>query len=413
MQQKTISQLRFMIDRINESIRNGYIDESWKDYKDELVELYNGCYSTLDNCVDVEGYYYHSDIDSDMYVYDELSNECILEENCILVNGHNRQNYQYCTHQNVLRDCRRDIYEYNGEYVDSSYMSANSLAIDVNGDIDHLDNLYYWESDNEYHTYAEEFEDEDEESQLIQSYSYRPITSFKYLSSELQSNSEIPFLGIELEVENKLDNIKNDSMAQLIDSSHLYFKTDGSLSNGFEIVTHPLSFNWIQANANKFESMLTELKSNGFNSYDSNTCGMHIHISKKSFGTWQLYRFMKFFAENKDFIVSISQRKIDQLKKWANIEDNGNDELIYKAKKKDGNSSRYCAINLQNHSTIEIRIFRGTLNYCSFMKNIEFVNALFCYTNESNECTISGFREFVNSTSTYSNLKKFIKLKNL
>ena len=408
MQQKTISQLRFMVIKINESIRNGYIDESWKDYKDELVELYNGNYAKLDDCVDVDEYYYHSEIDSDEFVFDELTNEYILEENSILVNGYNQGNYQYYTHENVLRDCRQDIYDYNGDYVDSSYIARNNLAIDVNGDVGHLDDLYYWESDGEYHTYEEE-----EENTLIQSYSYRPITSFKYLSSELKSNSEIAFLGIELEVENKLDKIKNDSMAQLIDSSHLYFKTDGSLSNGFEIVTHPLSFNWIQANIGKFESMLTELKSNGFNSYDSNTCGMHIHISKKAFGTWQLYRFMKFFAENKEFIVSISQRKIDQLKKWANIEDNGNDELIYKAKKKDGNSSRYCAINLQNHSTIEVRIFRGTLNYCSFMKNIEFVNALFCYTNESSECNIQGFKQFVNSTSTYSNLKKFIKLKNL
>lgn len=408
MQQKTISQLRFIIAKINESIRNGYIDSNWKDYKDELVELYNGCYGVLNDCVDVEGYYYHSDIDSDDFVFDELTNECILTENAILVSGYNNGQYEYYTHRNFVNDCCHDIYRYQRSYVDSNYMDYNSLAIDVNGDVDHLDNLYYWESDGEYHTY-----EEGEENQLIQSYSYRPITSFKYLSSELKYNSEIAFLGIELEVENKLDRIKNDSMAQLIDSSHLYFKTDGSLSNGFEIVTHPLSFNWIQANSDKFESMLTELKSNGFNSYDSNTCGMHIHISKKAFGTWQLYRFMKFFAENKDFIVSISQRKIEQLKKWANIEDNGNDELIYKAKKKDGNSSRYCAINLQNHSTIEIRIFRGTLNYCSFMKNIEFINALFCYTNESSECTIKGFKQFVNLTSTYSNLKKFIKLKNL
>ena len=57
--------------------------------------------------------------------------------------------------------------------------------------------------------------------------------------------------------------------------------------------------------------------------------------------------------------------------------------LIYKAKKKDGNSERYVAINLKNSQTIEIRIFRGTLNFNSFMKNIEFAHALFMYTKEN------------------------------
>jgi hypothetical protein len=122
---------------------------------------------------------------------------------------------------------------------------------------------------------------------------------------------------------------------------------------------------------------------------------------------------MKFFVENKEFIIGISQRKFDKLQKWANIEDNTNSELIYKAKKKEGNSARYVAINLQNYATIEIRIFRGTLNGQSFYKNIEFVYSLFMYTKEHNEISLQGYKDYIENSCDYSNLKKFIKLKNL
>ena len=155
------------------------------------------------------------------------------------------------------------------------------------------------------------------------------------------------------------------------------------------------------------------ISDNGYNSYNANTCGRHIHISKKAFTTWQLYRFLKFFVENKEFIIGISQRKLDKLQKWANIEDDNNSELIYKAKKKDGNSARYVAVNLQNNATIEIRIFRGTLNGQSFYKNIEFVYSLFMYTKENNEISLQGYKDYISNSCDYSNLKKFIKLKNL
>ena len=101
------------------------------------------------------------------------------------------------------------------------------------------------------------------------------------------------------------------------------------------------------------------------------------------------------------------------MKKWANIEDDSENELIYKAKKKNGNSERYVAVNLRNNATIEIRIFRGTLNFNSFMKNIEFAHSVFMYTKENNEISLNGFKEYLKYSKDYSNLKKFISLKNL
>lgn len=390
---------------INKSIYEGYLTENWKEHKEDIVELWNGMYAHIDDAADVEGYWYHTQIDIDEFVYDEKDECYILLENSVLVRT-GRRHADYYTHHNNANSLN-NIFTYNGEYIDDDYMDDNNLVFTECGTIAHIDDVYYHESDGEYHFSPEEDE------RLIQNYSYRPIPSFKYVKNENPYTNLIPFYGIELEVENRDERNSNGAMAEHLDAPHLYFKSDGSLENGFEIITHPLSFNWIQSNKNQFEQMLNDLKKWGYNSYDANTCGMHIHISKKSFGTWQLFRFIKFFNDNKEFIVSISQRKFEQLKKWASIEDESNSELIYKAKKKDGNSSRYCAINLQNGATIEIRIFRGTLNYASFMKNIEFVDALFNYTKDSNNCTLIGFKEYINSTSSYSNLKKFIHLKNI
>jgi len=240
---------------------------------------------------------------------------------------------------------------------------------------------------------------------VIREYSYKPTPEF-FGKGDM-------FFGIELEVEKSESKTDKHEMATSIVNKHWYFKSDGSLSNGFEIVTHPMSPDYIKENESDFKDMLIKLSSAGYKSYDAGTCGLHIHISKKAFGTWHLYRFMKFFVDNRDFIVSISQRKKEQLERWATIEEESHGSLIYKAKNKSGNSKRYLAINLQNDETVEIRIFRGTLKPSSFFKNIEFTSALFAFSRDEKEMTIELFKEYIAKSNEYSLLKKFIKDKNI
>ena len=421
-QQKiSFTTLRVMMQMIEKSIKNGYLDESWKEDKlnnyESIIPTYSGYYAMKDDCIMAEGEYFHEYKDEEDYVYDEHDEEYIMESNSEVV--YTRRGNCFYTHRNNCIS-GNSIYRHNGEWIDDSYMEDNSLVFDCDGDIAHTDDLYYWECDGEYHHSPEYEEDEDEEEEeddcdmdaaCINSYSYRPSMKFHKLSNE---NENAPFFGIELEVERKNSTgLKHKYMAGMIEHEHWYFKTDGSLTDGFEIVTHPMTFNYIKQAEKTFSDSLKLLVENGYNSYDANTCGMHIHISKNNFTTWHLYRFLKFFVENKEFIVSISQRKMEKLKKWANIEDDSDFSLIYKAKKKDGNSERYVAINLKNTATIEIRIFRGTLNNNSFMKNIEFAHSLFMYTKENKDISLDGFKSYIESSCDYSNLKKFINLKNL
>ena len=249
---------------------------------------------------------------------------------------------------------------------------------------------------------------------FIHSYSYKPYAIFKVASNQTMKSDTLYF-GIELEVERDKSSIDVGKMAEtLVNEDVYYMKTDGSLNDGFEIVTHPMSFEYIQEHkADIFKPMLDKLIQAGYKSYDSKTCGIHIHLSKKCFSTWQLYRFIKFFLDNRDFVTNISQRKLEQLERWATIEEESNDSIIYKAKKKSGNGRRYSAVNLQNDRTVEIRIFRGTLNYLSFLKNIEFCYALFNFSRDIKETTVDAFKEYIEHSSEYAMLKKFIKTKNL
>ena len=414
----TFSELRKIAQLIQRSIDNDYLEENWRDlityrgirHYDDIIMTESGYYAHSDDCAQINGEYYHKDMDSDELCWDDIDDCYILESESRLVCCNRREFY---THVDNC-DGRNEIYEYNGEYITLSYMEYNSLVHDCDGDIRHIDDVYYWESDCEYHDSPEYDDDDNEEeegAELINRYSYKPTPKFFTLPYD---DKNTPFLGIELEIERRNSNsIKHGELAQQITNEHWYFKTDGSLTDGFEIVTHPLTFNYLNHAKESIINSLKLISDNGYNSYNANTCGMHIHITKKAFTTWQLYRFLKFFVENKEFIIGISQRKSDKLQKWANIEDNTNSELIYKAKKKDGNSARYVAVNLQNYATIEVRIFRGTLNPQSFYKNIEFVYSLFMYTKDNNEITLEGYKTYISNSCDYSNLKKFIKLKNL
>ncbi len=399
--QTRFSELRRIMHKVIQSINDGYLSEDeFRNEREHIVETESNYFAHINNCVEIDGIYLHEEQDADEFMNDDVTGRMIFTSNSVEVIG---ARFSYFTHDDNANSSN-GIYYFNGDYIDESYMEHNDIVFCENT-LCYANDVYYWESDGEYH-----FEPE-ENSRLIHSYSYRPNPEFFKLSFE---NNRIPFFGIELEVERKSSSdISHDEMVELIDDGMYYFKSDGSLNDGFEIVTHPLSFNYIHSSQDIFKNMLQQLQKNGYNSYDANTCGMHIHISKNAFSTWHFYRFLKFFVENKEFVVAISQRKLDKLQKWANIEENTNDELIYKAKKKYGNSSRYVAVNLSNSHTIEIRIFRGTLNFNSFMKNIEFVHALYSYTMESNDCTLDGLKKYLTTTCEYPNLKKFLKLKNL
>lgn len=250
----------------------------------------------------------------------------------------------------------------------------------------------------------------------MHSYGYKPSPDYKKTANE--KNEKPLYFGVELEVEAPdYDSIDCEHIEYSIGDDFFYCKHDGSLGEcGCEVVTHPFSYEWLIDNKeDTFDNLLDYLKAHGCTSYDTTTCGMHVHLSKRAFSTLHLYKFLKMFYDphNWDNVRLMSQRKGRKMDEWATCEDTDRHATISKAKNKYG-GNRYTAVNLTNLHTVEIRIFRGTLKASSFYKNIEFLKALFDFTRDVSlqHATWENFAHYVNvHRETYTNLFNFMLLK--
>ena len=211
----------------------------------------------------------------------------------------------------------------------------------------------------------------------IHSYDWIPPKhTFYRLAKEKKENK---FYGIELEVElpdcdGRLSTLESAN----IDNEYFFFKEDGSLdSGGVEIVSMPATYNYIVNNFDLWDRVFF-LKSMDAESFNTRTCGMHVHISRDSFSRFHLYKFIQFFYENVSFVHTLSGRP--EISSYANFGSLDHKCLVEKVVYKNY-CDKYDAINLSPRNTVEVRIFQGTLESNRFLSNLEFLESLYHYTN--------------------------------
>ena len=235
---------------------------------------------------------------------------------------------------------------------------------------------------------------------LIHDYSYRPDAIFHSTNKD-----ERLFFGIEIEVEAKDDLRESAEYAHQLESMDLaYLKHDGSLSNGFEIVTHPMSHDFFKNEAGDFFAVMEGLRSQQgirVKSWDTRTCGLHIHISRTGFsGGAHMHRFLNLVYTNPDFYSTLAGRTSDQWAKFTDIikreyaRDANGDRVPdplggYEIETKrtfmhkldnERNSDRYSAVNTLNRETLEMRIFRGSVNGDTIKSQLDLAHASVEYT---------------------------------
>lgn len=208
----------------------------------------------------------------------------------------------------------------------------------------------------------------------IHEYSYKPEPIFYGDSNR--------YFGVELEIDGAG---KDDDYAEeLLDMAnmredHIYIKTDGSLDDGMEIVSHPMSIEYHKDFC--WEDIMHHAVGLGYRSHQTSTCGLHVHVNRDSLGKNReeqdevISRILYFVEHHWNEMLKFSRRSEYAMNRWAARYgyENSPKAIMDKAKK---NYGRYVAVNLCNYHTIEFRLFRGTLKYNTLIATIELVNKI-------------------------------------
>ena len=210
---------------------------------------------------------------------------------------------------------------------------------------------------------------------------YRPEPFILYGKSRL-------YLGLENEFSVGSKD-RERAMAHIASNFHddiLYLQHDGTVHNGAEVVTHPMTYELLRKDAHGFKNMFHK------DMVPHKSCGMHIHMSKDAFTPMHLYKFMNFLSNNPRFTEFIAERKGGDAKQWLLTHP---ELLMEKAQGKSIDPHKYVDINLQHPKSVEIRIFAGVTTYAGLMKNVEFCVALHEFAGQATKIKSAKTEEFV------------------
>ncbi len=247
----------------------------------------------------------------------------------------------------------------------------------------------------------------------------QPIHNYHYKPQPVFHGEGKRFFGVELEIDEAGET--NDNARAILeiangDGEHVYCKHDGSLDDGFEIVTHPMTLEY-HLQSMPWERVLERAREMGYYSHQAGTCGLHIHVNRDSLGENEdevIARILYFVERHWNELLQFSRRTHRQLERWAaryGYKDHPT-ELMEHVKK--GCGGRYTCVNLMNDDTVEFRIFRGTLKYNTLIATLQLVNRICdlaqCLTDE--EIRGTTWSQFMSSV-TEPELIRYLKERRL
>lgn len=273
------------------------------------------------------------------------------------------------------------------------------------GAIIHADYTYWHEDDEDtprcedcYSTYGERHR-----SRAIHDYGYKPYPIFgttdSWDGSDSYDGDELTF-GVELECD-KGYNPREAAEAVCNLTDRLYCKHDGSLSDGYEIVTHPATLAYHMQVFPWADICKTSID-HDFKSHDAQTCGLHIHIGRRQLGDtaekrrltvaniilltetlWpEIVRFSRRGGKSRWAHMNSGIQTLDDC--WPCNEATAARDVVRDA----NNSGRYLAVNVQNDSTVELRFNRGSLVVGTILASLQLASnlATFAKTHTMDEC---------------------------
>jgi len=251
-----------------------------------------------------------------------------------------------------------------------------------------------------------------------------------YEPSEYSHPFAIDALGIELEVDRRDVRSHSDlrSMSYLGTiavlgtylgsmSNSLFYGHDSSLHAGIELKSEPRALSTHQRYP--WRQILELLSWLGWKSHDIRTCGLHVHVNRDALSTPGWKRVAKFVYSFPRELQRLARRHSRSYACFISFGD-----LIFNSDidcrislAVDNPDTRYRPINFTGSRTVEFRLWRGTLNYDTFMARIELTHAIVkfadnCLTSERSglypPSAWDDFCDYVNSNPSYSKASNLI-----
>ena len=211
------------------------------------------------------------------------------------------------------------------------------------------------------------------------------IHDYYYKPTPIFYGDDNRFFGVELEIDGAGED--SDNAAEILHIANAeqpmaYCKHDGSLDEGFEIVTHPMTLDF-HLHGMPWERIVEEAKKLGDTSHQAGTCGLHVHVNRTAFGNTEsaqdaaIARVLFFFEKFWDELLKFSRRTQGQLNQWAaryGYKDQPKEILDHA--KSGRHAGRYTAVNLTNADTVEFRMFRGTLKHNTLIATLELLDCI-------------------------------------
>ena len=250
---------------------------------------------------------------------------------------------------------------------------------------------------------------------IINSYYFKPTPIFYGEGSR--------FFGVELEIDGGGEiGSKASQLLKIANADgpeFLYVKHDGSLHNGMELVSYPMTMIFHQQEM-PWQSILREAVRLGYTSHQARTCGLHVHVNRTAFGETEeeqevVIARILFFVENHwNELLRFSRRTRSQMEQWAARYGRKDDPKAVLDHAKRHEFERYKCVNLTNAQTIEFRMFRGTLKWNSFLATLQMVDricdvALYLSDQEVQDLTWTDFA----ASCTQPELVQYLKERRL
>lgn len=254
-------------------------------------------------------------------------------------------------------------------------------------------------------------------AELVHNYFYKPTPVISYRNREADTALT---LGCEIEAEMKPTEYSIEALASAaqcvedICDGRVYLKRDGSVPNGFEMVSHPATLASHMYDAH-WTGILNKCAKHGLRSHDAKTwggsCGLHIHVGRAQLGRNDeeraaTVRKVKILVyKHWDEMVKFSRRSSEQLNQWAAREiaaigisrlancPNPAETAETYISTRNTHDNRYKAVNCENASTIEFRLFNGTLKRDTLIASMQLCSNIckFAMAHDLRECLESDF----------------------